>query len=50
MRAGFQRGQQSERLRNLGHFVRRRKAFERRRKDCVRVDGAASRFVELGER
>jgi hypothetical protein len=36
-------------LSDLGHFGRRRKAFERRRENGVRFDGAARRLVELGE-
>ena len=44
------RYQQRLRLGDLGHFGRRRKAFERRREDGVGVGGAAGRLVELGER
>ena len=45
-----ERRQQRLRFGDLGHFGRRRKAFERRRKDGVGVGGAAGRLVELGER
>ena len=45
-----QRRQQRLRLRDLGHFRRRRKAFERRREDGVGFGGAAGRLIELGER
>ena len=38
------------RLGDLGHFGRRREAFERGREDGVGVGGAAGRLVELGER
>ena len=38
------------RLGDLGHFRRRRKAFERGREDGVGFGGAAGRLVELGER
>ena len=38
------------RLGDLGHFGRRREAFERRREDGVGVDGAAGRLVQFGER
>ena len=45
-----ERRQQRLRLGDLGHFRRRRKAFERRREDGVGLDGAAGRLIELGER
>ena len=45
-----QRRQQRLRLGDLGHFRRRRKAFERGREDGVGFGGAAGRLVELGER
>ncbi len=37
------------RLGDLRHFGRRRKVFERRREDVVRLGGAAGRLIELGE-
>ena len=42
--------QQRLRLGDLGHFRRRRKAFERGREDGVGFGGAAGRLIELGER
>ena len=42
-----QRPKQRLRLGDLGHFRRRRKAFERGREDGVRVGGAGGRLVEL---
>ena len=45
-----QRREQRLRLGDLGHFRRRRKAFERRREDGVGFGGAAGRLVEFGER
>ena len=45
-----QRREQRLRLGDLGHFRRRRKAFERGREDGVGVGGAGGRLVELGER
>ncbi len=39
--------EQPLRLRDLRHFGRRRKAFERRREDGVGFDGAAGRLVEI---
>ena len=50
MRAGLDSHQQRLRLCDLGHFWRRREAFERRREDGVRFGGAAGRLVELRER
>ena len=48
---GFrQRREQRLRLSDLGHFRRRRKAFERRREDGVGFGRAGGRLVELGER
>jgi hypothetical protein len=38
------------RLGDLGHFRRRRKAFERRREDGMGLGGAGGPLVELGER
>ena len=46
----LQRREQRLRLGDLGHFRRRRKAFERGREDGVGFGGAAGRLVELGER
>ena len=48
MRAGFQGGQQSERLLNLRIFRRWREAFEREGEDGVGVGGARGGLVELG--
>ena len=45
-----ERREQRLRLGDLGHFRRRRKAFERRREDGVSFDGAAGRLIELRER
>ena len=45
-----QRREQRLRLVDLGHFRRRRKAFEGGREDGVGVGGAGGRLVELGER
>ena len=45
-----QRREQRLRLGDLGHFRRRRKAFERGREDGVGIGGAGGRLVELGER
>ncbi len=50
MRAGFQRGQQSERLRDLRKFRRRRKAVEGEGENGVGVGGTAVRLMELGQR
>ena len=50
MRAGFQRGQQNERLLNLRKFRGRREAFKRGREDGVRFRAAARRLIELRER
>ena len=44
-----ERSQQRLRLGDLGHFRRRRKAFERRREDGVGFGGAGGRLVEFGE-
>ena len=44
-----ERGQQRLRLGDLGHFRRRREAFERGRENAVRLDRAAGRLIELGE-
>ena len=45
-----QRREQRLRLGDLGHFGRRRKAFERGREHGVGLDWAAGRLIELGER
>ena len=45
-----QLGEQRLRLGDLGHFRRRRKALEGRRKNGVGFDGTTGRLVELGER
>ena len=45
-----QRGEQRLRFRDVGHFGRRRKAFERRREDGVGFGGAGGRLVEFRER
>ena len=50
MRAGLDSHQQRLRLGDLGHFGRRRKAFERRGEYGVRLSSTAGRLVELGER
>ena len=42
--------QQRLRLGDLGHFRRRRKAFERRREDGVGFGEAAGRLIEFGQR
>ena len=49
MRAGFQRGQQNERLLNLRKFRGRREALKRGGEDGVRFRGAARRLIELRE-
>jgi hypothetical protein len=48
MRAGVDSHQQRLRLSDLGHFPRRRKAFERRREDGVGIRAAAGRLTEFG--
>ena len=48
--AGLDSQQQLMRLRDLRHFRRRRKAFERRHKNGVSVGGAGGRLIEPGER
>ena len=50
MRTGFDSHHQRLRLSDLGHFGRRRKAFERGREDGVGVGGAGGRLVEFGQR
>ena len=45
-----ERREQRLRLGNLGHFRRRRKAFERGREDGVGFGQAAGRVIELSER
>src|SRR5271166_6317262 len=45
-----ERPQQCLRLRNFGHFRRRREAFELRREEGVGFEKAAGGSVELGER
>ena len=50
MRAGLDSHQQRLRLSDLGHFGRRREAFEGGREDGVGFGGAAGRLIELGER
>ena len=44
------RCEQRLRLGDLGHFGRRRKAFEGGREDGVGFDGTPSRLIELGQR
>src|ERR1700722_18039315 len=50
MRGGLDSHQQRLRLRNLGHFRCRRKAFEGGREDIVRLERTVGRLVKLGER
>ena len=50
MRAGLDSRQQRLRLNDLGHFRRRRKAFERGSEHVVRLDRARGRLIELRER
>jgi hypothetical protein len=50
MRARLNSHQQRLRPGDLRHFWRRRKSFERRREDRVRLGGAVGGLVEFGER
>jgi hypothetical protein len=49
MRAGLDSHQQRLRLSDLGHFRRRRKAFECRSEDGLGLGGAVGRLIELGK-
>jgi hypothetical protein len=50
LRVRFNRGHQFQRLSNLRHFRRRRKAFERRCENGAGVGGAAAFAIELSQR